>query len=138
MWTDTIRKKSCLRPKEDFRRRSGPEKQGSVLPISVRIPWHKRQAELPLQSIQPHQTKTDCSYIFWSLWHRSHHTSHFFSSFCLSFSIGSKRSPIFSTRASTWSERNFSTSAFFFLKQFSTSFQVTGVETVGSSFARSE
>jgi hypothetical protein len=35
------------------------------------------------------------------------HKFHFFSSFCLSFSTGAKRSPIFSTRARVLSERNF-------------------------------
>ena len=67
MSMDTTRRKSCLRPKEDCRPRSEAGRQGSVLPISLRRPWHKRQAALPLQSIQPHQTKTDCSYIFFLL-----------------------------------------------------------------------
>src|SRR5438552_5516357 len=62
----------------------------------------------------------------------------FFGNPCLSFSTGSKRSPIFSTRARTLSERNFRRSALFFFRQLATSSQVTGVETVGSSLARSE
>src|SRR5207247_10311653 len=57
---------------------------------------------------------------------------------CLSLSTSSKRSPIFSTRVRVLSERNFSSSAFFFFRQLATSSQVTGVETVGSSLARSE
>src|SRR3954452_13068731 len=75
---------------------------------------------------------------FWNTRGSLHYSSHFFGSFCLSASTGSNRSPCFSTRASVWSERNFKSSAFFFFKQVSTSFQVTGVETVGSSFARNE
>src|SRR6266571_4489482 len=67
-----------------------------------------------------------------------HHSFHFLGSFCLSSSIGSKRSPSFSTRARTLSERNFRRSAFFFFKQFSSSSHVTEVETVCSSLARSE
>src|SRR5689334_9610515 len=67
---------------------------------------------------------------------RENQSFHFFGSFCFSFSTGAKRSPFFFTRATVWSDRNFSKSAFFFFKQFSTSSQVTGVETVGSSFAR--
>src|SRR5207253_5930778 len=62
----------------------------------------------------------------------------FFGSLCFSFSTGSKRSPSFSTRARVLSERNFRTSALFFFRQLATSSQVTGVETVGSSLARSE
>src|SRR6266853_5314729 len=69
---------------------------------------------------------------------KSAYSSHFFGSFCFSFSTASKRSPIFSTRVRVLSERNFNKSAFFFFRQLATSSQVTGVETVGSSFARSE
>src|SRR5205814_4841800 len=60
----------------------------------------------------------------------------FFGSFCFNSSTGAKRSPIFSTRDNVLSERNFKRSAFFFFRQFATSSQVTGVETVGSSLAR--
>src|SRR5213595_3014314 len=66
------------------------------------------------------------------------HGSNFFGSFCLSFSTGAKRSPIFFTRSRVLSERNFRRSAFFFFRQLATSSHVTGVETVGSSLARSE
>src|ERR1051326_2032423 len=66
------------------------------------------------------------------------YNSHFFGSFCFSRSIRAKRSPIFFTRSTVFSQRNFSRSAFFFFRQFSTSSQVTGVETVGSSLARKE
>src|SRR6059058_5980932 len=65
-----------------------------------------------------------------------HYSFHFLGSFCFSSSTGSKRSRSFSTRARTFSERNFKRSAFFFFRQFSTSSHVTGVETVGSSLAR--
>src|SRR6266850_2601414 len=67
---------------------------------------------------------------------RSIHSFHFFGNFCFSFSTGAKRSPCFSTRARTLSERNFSRSAFFLFKQLATSSHATGVETVGSSLAR--
>src|ERR1700676_3298440 len=63
---------------------------------------------------------------------------HFFGSFCFSFSTGANRSPSFPTRATVLSERNFNRSAFLFFRQLATSSQVTGVETVGSSLARSE
>src|SRR6266404_3822490 len=66
------------------------------------------------------------------------HNFHFFGSFCFSFSTGSKRSAIFLTRSRVLSERNLRRSAFFFFRQLATSSHVTGVETVGSSLARSE
>src|SRR5208337_2633730 len=59
-------------------------------------------------------------------------------SFCFSFSTGSKRSPIFSTRASTSLASKTKRPASFFFSACSTSSQVTGVDTVGCSRARSE
>src|SRR5438105_15370370 len=64
--------------------------------------------------------------------------SHFFGSFCLSVSTGSKRSPIFSTRWRTLSDGKTSSFAFFFLSVFATSSQLTGVETVGCCLARND
>src|SRR5437016_11513276 len=69
---------------------------------------------------------------------KSAHSFHFFGGFCFSFSTGAKRSPIFFTRSRVFSERNFKRSGFLFFRQVATSSQLTGVETVGSSFARSE
>ena len=61
-----------------------------------------------------------------------------YGSFCFNFNNGSNRSPIFSTRFSTSSERKFSRSASFFFNADLTSSHSTGVETVGCSFARRE
>src|SRR5207302_4280048 len=58
--------------------------------------------------------------------------------FCLSFSTGSKRSPNLSTRSNTCGASKTSRLGSFFLNVRSTSSQVTGVETVGRSRARSE
>ena len=138
MWRDMIRKKSCLQPGADCRRCSGAEMEKSVLAIFWRRPSHTQQAELPRPAIQSHQTIRDYSCIVDRFGADSIHVSHFFGSRCLSVSTDSNKSPCFSTRTSVWSERNFKSSARFFFKQFSTSFQVTGVETVGSSFARNE
>src|SRR5262249_51622093 len=98
-------------------------------------PEFSERKVVALRSIRPgynadecdQNERTFCAYTF-----------HFFGSFCFSLSTGSKRSPFFSTRARTWSERNFKRSAFFFFEQLATSSQVTGVETLGSSLARSE
>src|SRR6478752_1126158 len=135
---DTIHKRLCLQRGGGYRRRSEIETQKSVLPIFWRTPFRRPQAELQLRPIQSHQTISDCSCIIDRFGARFDHVSHFFGSFCLSVSTGSNRSPCFSTRASVWSERNLKSSARFFFTQFSTSLQATGVETVGSSFARSE
>src|SRR3954463_5604960 len=59
-------------------------------------------------------------------------------SFCLSVSTGSKRSPNSATRLRAASESKASSCGSFLLKHFFTSSQVTGVETIGRSFARSE
>src|SRR5947207_15592191 len=49
------------------------------------------------------------------------HSFHFFGGFCFSFSTGAKTSPIFLTRSRVLSERNFSSSASFFLSEWATS-----------------
>src|SRR6266480_5254436 len=66
------------------------------------------------------------------------HSSHFFGSLCFSVSTDLKRSPNCAIRCTTRSEGNTSRSAFFFLRAVATSSHVTGAETVGCSFARSE
>src|SRR6476646_11128812 len=63
---------------------------------------------------------------------------HFFGSFCLSVYTSADRSPILSTRLRVSSQRKTSLRASFFFDVVSTSSQVTGVETVGCSRARSE
>src|ERR1700758_1169512 len=112
--------------------------QSSFLPTSYGKPSHKRQGAPRLPPIRLHQTTLGCSSSIILCHSGLHYICDFFGSFCLSFSTGSKRSPRFSTRARTSPERNLKSSAFFFLRQFATSSQVTGVETVGSSLARSE
>src|ERR1700686_3674148 len=59
-------------------------------------------------------------------------------SFCFNVITGANKSPIFSTREITCGASNTSRLASFFLNVRSTSSQVTGVETVGCSRARSE
>src|SRR5215472_16234705 len=59
-------------------------------------------------------------------------------SFCLSLSTGSKRSPSSSARFNPSSEMKTNLSGSPFLRQSSTSCQVTGVEIVGRSLARGE
>src|SRR5258708_39841037 len=61
-----------------------------------------------------------------------------FGSFCLMVSTGANRSPTFLTRSRTWAASKTSREASFFFRHFSTSSQLTGVETVGLSRARSE
>ena len=92
------------------------------------------QAEQPLPPIQSRQTRSDYSCIVDRFGAHFSHVFHFFGNFCLSVSTASNRSPCFSTRARVCSERNLKRSARFFFKQFSTSLQVTGVETVGLFF----
>src|SRR5580658_9098898 len=59
-------------------------------------------------------------------------------SFCCNLNTGSKRSPIFSTRAKTSFASNTRRAASFFLSACSTSSQLMGVDTVGCSRARRE
>src|SRR5579862_920547 len=57
---------------------------------------------------------------------------------CFNVSKGANKSPIFSTRFTVCIDSKISSVGSFFLRACSTSCQVTGVETVGRSLARSE
>ena len=88
-------RRSCLRPGEDCRRCSGAGRSGVVLPVSVRKPSHKRK-----QSCRSHPSNRIKPKVivhhFVSLSHRSHHSSHFFGSFCFRFSTFVRRGrPVF-------------------------------------------